>query len=72
MAKMSAMVSIGSIKPVDSFAGMIDAARMGIRIPMPGIPALVNPINRAHMITTAHSINVKLYIRYCLPLRISV
>jgi hypothetical protein len=72
MAKISAIVSMGSIKPVDSFAGIMEAARMGIRMPMPGIPAFVKPIKRAHMIITAHPINEKLYIRYCLPLWISL
>jgi hypothetical protein len=61
------MVSIGSINPVDSFAGIMEAARMGIRIPMPGIPALVNPIRREQRIMIAHCNTVKLDIKNYLP-----
>ncbi len=44
---------------MDSFAGIMDAARRGTRIPLPGIPAFVNPIIMAQKTEITHWRNVK-------------
>ena len=59
IAKISAIISMGRTKPVDSFAGMIDAASKGTRTPLPGIPVLEKPIINAHIIEIAHWRDVK-------------